>query len=122
MIEQQIAELNKEIRSLNQGISVFAKRFEDAVAKMTAGMQPPAEATSMEPVEDAPNPPMEADPKETSASLNDVRQALIDHKTAHGREATLGLLKRYVPEGAQLIVGNVAKDKYAALIADVRGA
>lgn len=102
MLEERITELSNRITVLTSAIEDLSRQLPGASVAAPEG------APSEQPKEEA------APAAETT--LDDVRAALIAYKNQHDRQATLDLLRRFVPEGQQLVVGNVPRDQYAALV------
>lgn len=109
MLEERITELSNRITVLTSAIEDLSRQLPgaNAVAQADASMEEPA-APAEQPKEEA------APAAETT--LDDVRAALIAYKNRHDRQTTLDLLRRFVPEGQQLVVGNVPRDRYADLV------
>lgn len=106
MLEERISEL---IAALNANTAALA-----AVALSAAEVAPATEPEVV--VENG--APVQPKP----ATLAEVREALLAHKNRHDRAVTLDLLKQFVPEGAQLIVGNVPTERYGDLISAAEAA
>lgn len=125
MLEQQIEKLTERVGFVEQGQARTNELLAQILAAIREGGLPPAPSVTVavdntvndEPIEEAPvEQADDASEDAAPATIEDVRDALMNYRDAHGKDATVDLMARFIPEGSKPIVSEIPKDKYADVI------
>jgi hypothetical protein len=127
MLEQQIEKLTSRVAALESEAKTTNNLLTDILVAIREGGLPPAPSVAVavdntqddkaedKPVEAKAKTPKAKKPK--AATVEDVREALMNYRDAHGKDATVELMTDFLPKGAKPVVAEIAEDKYADLIA-----
>lgn len=129
MLEQQIEKLTSRVAALESEAKTTNNLLTDILVAIREGGLPPAPTVAVavavdntqddkaedKPAETKAKPAKAKKPK--AATVEDVREALMNYRDAHGKDATVELMTDFLPKGAKPVVAEIAEDKYADLIA-----
>lgn len=121
MLEQQIAELKQ---TTEDRLGKIEGVLTEILSAIREGGLPPAPSvavavdnTAEEQPDEAPAEQVDDAEKDAApATVEDVRDALMNYRDAHGKDATVELMSSFLPKGAKPVVGEIPEDKYADVI------
>ena len=125
MLEQQIEKLNERVASLEGKQDRSNDLLADILSAIRHGGLPPAPSvavavdnTAEEQTDEAPAE-QEGDANEdvAGATVEDVRDALMNYRDVHGKDATVELMSQFLPKGAKPVVGGIPEAKFGDVIA-----
>ena len=111
MLEQQIEKLTSRVAALESEAKTTNNLLTDILVAIREGGLPPAPSVAVavdntqddkaedKPVEAKAKTPKAKKPK--AATVEDVREALMNYRDAHGKDATVELMTDFLPKGAK---------------------
>jgi hypothetical protein len=118
MLEHQIEKLTERVASLEAKQDRSNDLLEAILSAIREGGLPPAPSavvavdnTTADQSDEAPAEPP------ASVTVEDVREALMNYRDHHGKDATVELMQRFLPEGAKPILSEIPATSFADLVA-----